>query len=105
TSQQVAAEFQGLPCNQFRAHFSGFVFHRRADLRGLHSFPTRRSSDLAAGGLDYAAVSAAVKRFERRFKKEKAIGQLVKQASAKRSKERMSGLQPHRYPVNRCLPV
>ncbi len=42
-----------------------------------------RELGAAAGGLDYAAVSIAVKRFERRVKNEKKLAQLVKQATAK----------------------
>lgn len=37
----------------------------------------------AVGGLDYAAVSVAVKRFERRIAREKKLANMLKDATAK----------------------
>jgi len=53
----------------------------------------------AAGGLDYAAVRIAVKRFERRLKAEKPLAQLLKRTTATPSKilniETQPRLNPH----------
>src|SRR5437588_9022079 len=47
-------------CSANRSSFSSFLFYGSGDHRDLHSFPTRRSSDLAAVDLGVLAVLVAI---------------------------------------------
>ena len=78
----AAEELKGQRWKEFRERHNDWG-------RDLVFYLTRRLGSVklkelgaAAGGLDYAAVSIAVKRFERRLKAEKPLAQLVKRATA-----------------------
>src|SRR5438132_7654863 len=78
-----------------------FVFHRSLDLRDLHSFPTRRSSDLErrprrARGAAQAAARPALRRAAAH-----AVG--AARESRGRSEEHTSELQSHSDLVCRLL--
>src|SRR5699024_11502466 len=55
--------FLSSPCSPFHPFFSFFFFHRSLPHRDLHSFPTRRSSDLDISGT--SDISAAHARSHR----------------------------------------
>src|SRR5947209_16863500 len=86
-----------------------FFLDGDGDHRDLHSFPTRRSSDLlpARYGIDDAAVgkAAAKAALERRFALSPAADDKAKRRSsaAFRSEEHTSELQSRQYLVCRLL--
>src|SRR5438034_9313442 len=73
-----------------------FFFSLYGDLRDLHSFPTRRSSDLVGGGggVDGGAIG---------IEGEKTIGAVPRAGVLERSEEHTSELQSHSDLVCRLL--
>src|SRR5437763_8004603 len=84
------------PCAQISVLMCSFFFQRCGDLRHLHSFPTRRSSDLLSSGSGWRRL-----RYPRRAPR--APGGACLRGGGRRSEEHTSELQSPMYLVCRLL--